>query len=419
VDEAPVDTNNFAPRVGVTYDMGDGKAVVRGGYGRFFERQHLELIGGLWTATPFVTSTTFTSPVNGPDLGPRNGEIPTDPFLVDGPTIDPALIGGLTGGGILQNTGTVVWDNPDRHAAYTDQFTIGYERQLAPDLAVSADYVHNRQRDMLMVLNLNPQQRSNPNVNASTLTRIGSPTLSDAFAELQATHPTIKPFSAAVNQFVNTGRVDYDAILMQLKKRFSHNYSAQVSYTYGNSRGNNSGNGAPGSNFQVGQDMRLDVNEGPTDFDYRQNFTVSGTALVPHTYGLNVSWVARALSGLPFSLINGAIDPDLNGIQAEPLAAGSYTGNGSDPFTVDNYRSERNGARAPGFFELDMRFGYRIPLPQNRRVEIAADVFNLTNHTNFGIPGGNQNSPTTFLVLTGYNTSYTPRKLQIGARIEF
>ena len=109
--------------------------------------------------------------------------------------------------------------------------------------------------------------------------------------------------------------------------------------------------------------MHLELNEGPTDFDIRHNFTVSGTALVPHTYGLNVSWVARALSGLPFTLTNGAIDPDLNGIQAEPLAAGSYTGTGAtDNYTVKNYKSERNGARGPGFFKLDMRFGYRIPL---------------------------------------------------------
>ena len=53
--------------------------------------------------------------------------------------------------------------------------TVGYERQLRADTAVSADYVHSRSRDLLMTLNLNPQQRSNPNVNGSTLTRIGSP----------------------------------------------------------------------------------------------------------------------------------------------------------------------------------------------------------------------------------------------------
>jgi len=42
---------------------------------------------------------------------------------------------------------------------------------------------------------------------------------------------------------------------------------------------------------------------------------------------------------------------------------------------VKNYRTERNGARGPGFFSLDMRFGYRFALSQSRRLEIAADLF--------------------------------------------
>jgi hypothetical protein len=166
--------------------------------------------------------------------------------------------------------------------------------------------------------------------------------------------------------------------------------------------------------------MNLDLNEGPTDFDIHHNFTFSGTALVPRTHGLNLSWVARALSGNPFSLTNSAIDPDQNGIQAEPLAAGSYQAFGTtDTYTLKDYKSERNGARGPGFFELDMRFGYKFPLTGGRTLEIAADVFNLTNHTNFANPGGNLNTQSTFLVLTDYNTSYTPRKLQLGARIQF
>jgi Carboxypeptidase regulatory-like domain len=418
VDGAPVDTNNLAPRLGLTYDLNGGKSVVRGGYGRFYEREHLELIAGLFNPL-FTTSSAQTFPTAGPDLGPRNGQFPTDPFLANGPVINTAELNKRFPAGVpVQSTGPT-WDNPDRHNPYTDEYTVGYERQLAGDLAVSADVVHQNSREMLMGLNLNPNQRSNPNVNASTLTRIGSPTLTDARNALLPKYPNLLPFTAAVTQFVNTGRIDYDALMMQLRKRFSHNYSLQVSYTYANARGNFSGNGAPGSNFQVGQDLHLDLNEGPTDFDIHHNFTVSGTALVPHTYGLNVSWVARALSGLPFSLSNGAVDPDLNGIQAEPIAAGDYTGVGTDPFTVKGYESKRNGARGPGFFNFDMRFGYRIPLAKQRRVEIAADVFNLTNHTNFAIPGGNQNAPTTFLVLTAYNTSYSPRKLQLGARIVF
>ena len=83
---------------------------------------------------------------------------------------------------------------------------------------------------------------------------------------------------------------------------------------------------------------------------------------MPKTGGLNLSWVARALSGRPFTLTNGNVDPDLNGIQAEPLPAGEYSGNRQrDAYTVKNYKAERNGAYGPGFFGLDMRFGYRIP----------------------------------------------------------
>jgi len=420
VSKYPVDRNNFAPRVGLTYDIGKaGKSVIRTGYGRFFDKSHLELIGGLWTATPFTNSFLATFPAAGPDLHPRNGEFPTDPFLVNGPVINQALLDQMfPGGQLLRNTGAT-WDNPDRRTPYTDQVTAGYERELMANVAVSADYVHSRGRDLLMVLNLNPQQRSNPNVNASTLTRIGSPALTGAMDVLRAKYgPTFGNFTQNVNQFVNAGEITYDALLVQLKKRFSNNYSAQVSYTLGNSRGNTSANGAPASNFQVGQDLHLELNDGPTDFDYRHNFTVSGTALVPHTKGLNLSWVARALSGTPFNLSNGAVDPDLNGIQLDPLAAGSYSGTGNDSYTVKNYVSQRNGARGPGFFSLDMRFGYRFPLSQSRRLELAADVFNLTNRTNFANPTGNQTSAQ-FLLLTGYNTSYAPRKLQLGARIEF
>jgi len=206
--------------------------------------------------------------------------------------------------------------------------------------------------------------------------------------------------------------------MFQLKKRFSNNYSAQVSYTLAKSRGNYSGDGAPASGFQIGQDLHLERNEGPTNFDNRHNFTVSGTALVPKTGGLNVSWVLRALSGRPFSLTNANVDPDLNGIQAEPLPVGNYAGVGNNAYTLENYTAERNGAYGPGFFGLDMRFGYSFRVGGQRRLELSADVFNMTNRMNFANPTGNQAS-TQFLLLTAASTSYAPRKAQIGLRLEF
>ena len=417
VDAYPVDKNNFQPRVGVTYDLGGGRSIVRGGYGRFYDKSHFELIGGLYTGTPYTSSFTVNFPTAAPDAGPRNGQFPTDPYLVNGPTVNRAqLEKDYPGGQLLRNTGAS-WDNPDRSTPYTDQLTAGYEKQLAKNMVVSADYVHAFSRDLLMSKDLNPGLRATTAV-TSPLVRQGSATLSAAVAELQVKYPGFAPFTTAVTQPLNIGKIDYDALLLSVNKRFSNNYSARVSYTLSYSRGNTSGNGVAASGFQVLDDLHLELNEGPSAFDVRHNLVISGQALVPHTGGLNVSWVARALSGSPFSLTNANVDPDRNGTQAEPLPEGSYSGNGTNAFTVKNYTSERNGAYGPGFFEADARLGYHFSLPNRRKVEAFVDIFNVTNRTNFATPTGNQAS-TQFLLLTAYNTSYSPRKIQVGARFEF
>jgi hypothetical protein len=418
VDKYPTDDNNIQPRLGATYNLNGGKSVVRAGYGRFFDKTHFELIGGLYTGA-FSTSSVQTFPAAGADLGPRNGNLPTNPFLVNGPTVNHDLLAAQFPSGVAVRNTAATWDNEDRRVPHTDEITAGFEHQLMGDLAVSADYIHSQQREMLMVLNLNPQFRASTVVAQATPVRIGSATLTQAMAELQAIYPGFVPYTGAVNQFVNRGEVDYNAIMLQLKKRFSHSYSAQVSYTYGKSRGNTTGNGAPGSNFQVGDDMHLDLNEGPTSFDIPQNFTFSGTGVVPKTKGLQLSWVLRALSGTPFSIINTNFDPDQNGIQAEPLPVADYAGTGNDGYAVKDYKAERNGARGPGYFQADMRFGYVFNLQGRRRLEVSADVFNLSNRANFANPSGDQAATSSFLVVTAYSASYTPRKAQIGVRYEF
>ena len=423
VSTYPVDKNNFQPRVGITYDLGGGTSVLRGGYGRFYEKTHFELIGGLFTATPFTGSFTFTRPVSAADAGPRNGNFPTDPFLTQGPVINRALLDQLfPPGSTIRNTGAS-WDNEDRQVPYTDQVTAGYERQLAGNMAISADYVHAFSRDLLMSKDLNAGLRNTTSVTDPVLRNFPQPELVAAYEVLRQKYPGFANFTTGVTQPLNIGRVDYDALMIGFNKRFSHNYSARVSYTLAYSRGNTSGNGIAGSGFQVLDDMHLELNEGPTSFDTRHNFVVSGQALVPKTGGLNLSWVVRALSGSPFTLTNNNIDPDRNGSQSEPLPAGDYTSTSTTPnavlYTVNGFESKRNGAFGPGFFNADVRLGYRIGFAQTRRVEVFADIFNVTNHTNFANPSGNSGNAATFLVLNSYSTSYTPRKLQIGARFQF
>jgi hypothetical protein len=399
-DDYPVDTNNLAPRVGFAYDLGgNGQTVVRGGYGLFYNSTRIGQISGIVSDGPFSDSFIVNFPLNGVDPGPSNGVLPTDPFLVNGPVVNRGLLEQLfPPGSVVPNGGSFSVDNPDRGTQYAHQATLGVERQLAPTLAVSAEYIHAATRDALMTLDLNPGLRATTS-RTSPLIRIDP------------------AFPAAVFTQVNTGETDYDAIQFAVEKRFASNWSGRVSYTLANGRGNFDGTATPTSGFQLLDDMRLDLNRGPLDTDRRHNLVVSGTALVPRTGGLTLSWVARALSGTPFTLVDSTFDEDRNGSFAEPLPSGSYSGAGDDAITVD-FESERNGARGPGFFQLDMRMGYRLQFGDRQTLDLFGEIYNVTNRANFSNPTGDRRSAN-FLLLTGLRAGAVPRTGQFGVRFGF
>jgi carboxypeptidase family protein/TonB-dependent receptor-like protein len=396
----PIDMNNIQPRLGFTYDIsGNGRSIVRGGAGRFYDTTYFELISAVVTSGVYSRSFTQNFPANAADPGPSNGQLPTNEFLVNGPVVNRALLDAMFPPGTeTKNTGTVTLDNPDRKVPYLDQFTVGYQRQLWTNAAVSADYIHDRGRDQLMNIDLNPGLRVDT-------TRTGRVVRVDP------------NYVTSVLQRNNVGETTYDGIQLQFDKRYSQGYSARVSYTAGYIRGNTSAVGTPSSSFQLLGDMRLDLNEGPGDNDRRHLLTVSGTVLVPKLHGVTASGVMRYMSGLPFTILDTNTDPDRNGILFDPLPAGDYTGTGSDAFSTHN-DGGRNGARGPDFFQLDTRVGYKFRLGSDRTLDVFAEVFNLTNHTNFATPSGDRRG-TDFLVLTAVRTGAIPRTAQFGARYGF
>ena len=80
----------------------------------------------------------------------------------------------------------------------------------------------------------------------------------------------------------------------------------------------------------------------------------------------------------------------------------------------------RNGARGPGFAQLDMRIGYRARLGTRRTLDIFGEVFNVTDRANFTNPSGDRRVAADFLRLSGLQggTGF-PRQAQIGLRFGF
>jgi hypothetical protein len=333
----------------------------------------------------YTDSFIASFPLNNIDPGPRNGQFPTDPMLVNGPTVNRALLDSMfPPGTIARNVGTVRFDNPDREVPWTRQYSIGYTTQLGPSFAVGVDFIHSESRKQFVLMDLNPPLRANQ-LATGAVTR---------------TNPlvgTVGEFAGRVDTLVNEGSVDYNSFQLSGNKRFSKGYTARVSYAYSKATGNTTAGAESGSNSQYLGDLRLDAEEGPTNVDRPHILSVSGSWDVPKTKGLRVSGILSSRSGTPFSLINTAVDMDQNGSTAnEYLAAGTYSGIGEDVISVD-YKGGRNGAYAPDYMTLDIRGGYRINLPGGRTLDAFLDIFNVTDRANFATPANDIRIPGTFL----------------------
>jgi hypothetical protein len=402
----PVDKNNLSPRVGLTYTMDEGRSLIRTGWGLFYDKTNFGQLNSYVTSGPQVPSVTVQFPADNIDPGPRAGRLPTNPMLVNGPVVNNALLNSLyPPGSIQRNTGDVFLDTPNRSQPYTQQISAGYQRQLGPALSASADYVHTIARDQWLLENLNPGLRVNT-------------TASGAIIRVDPTYVT------NVWQRQNIGEYTYDALNVVLEKRDSHNWSGRASYTLANSRGNNSGALTSTNNYQVLNDPNLALGQGPTDFDRRHNLVLSGRISdVPHTRGMTLSATMRILSGTAFSLIDSSSDPDRNGILADPLPAGTYSGTGPNAITVEN-KGGRNGAFGPGYAQLDTRIGWRFKAGGSKTLDLNMDLINVTNRANFTAPVTNtanqsDRRSTNFLLLTTLYGGGQPRQAQVGLRLAF
>jgi Carboxypeptidase regulatory-like domain/TonB-dependent Receptor Plug Domain len=414
-DGYPKDLNNFAPRVGFSWTPdGTGRSAVRGGFGVFYQRTSYTFLTNMFaTGARYTTSFTANFPTNNIDPGPRNGNFPTDPTLVNGPNVNHALIDArFPPGTRVLNNGTIRFDNPDRVNAYSRQYSLGYERQLSTNGSVSIDYIRSEQRNQYILKELNPGVRN------STL----------ATGQVTRTNPlvgNVGDWVASVVTVAPEAFIDYNTVQVSGTKRYSNGWQGRLSYAWSRGRGNTpDGQAVLTQPSQFLDDLRLDTMEGPTDVDRPHILTLSGTFDVPKTGGLKVSGVYSARSGLPFSLVDTTFDADQNGLTTnEFLPAGTYSGVGDQAITVD-YEGGRNGARGPNYQRLDLRMGYRFRLAGNRTIDAFLDLFNATNEPNFANPIAANNSsdrriPASYLALTQTLNESPTRTAQLNFRFGF
>ena len=282
----PNDKNNVGPRVGFAWDPRDnGRMVVRGGYGVFFDQIWTNDTGNVVQNYPNVFTRQLANDV-------RVTNIPNSFF----PNTPPASLLGATGSTAVQVP------NPGAESPSTQQSSIGVQRQVGANTSVSADYIH--------VLGLHFRRAYNANARRpdGTFPLLGSGTV------------------ITVGDYGN--RIKSDQVQFKFERRMASNFSLRTSYTY----------------MKVFQFLELAVDKsnldadwGPAANDTRHRFVVSSVYRLP--FEIQLGTIATAMSAPPYNVLTGL---DTNGdrdVNERPIENGvmipPFSARGDEYFTID------------------------------------------------------------------------------------
>ena len=157
---------------------------------------------------------------------------------------------------------------------------------------------------------------------------------------------------------------------LSLRRRFANRFQFEANYTFANNRDDDS-NERNFSRETTLNPFNLKAEEGPSKQDVRHNLNLSGLYDLGH--GFTISGIIVTRSGFPYTaLIEDGTDTnnDLNDANERVVINGAV--------------SQRFGFRQPKFFDLDLRLLKAFKFGETRRLDLSAEVYNLTRNTNRG-----------------------------------